>query len=65
MELMNMPSVDELKNRIKSLQTEKKQLNNELKSLKLKLDLKKLNPNPQKTPQKETEPQLKELVALK
>lgn len=61
---MNMPSVEDLKIRLKNLQTEKAQLNNELKSLKLKLDLKKLNSDQQKSPQQE-KPQLKELVALK
>jgi len=61
---MNMPSVEDLKIRLKNLQTEKTQLNNELKSLKLKLDLKKLNSDQQKSPQQE-KPQLKELVAFK
>lgn len=61
---MNMPSVEDLKIRLKNLQTEKAQLNNELKSLKLKLDLKKLNSDQQKSPQQE-KPHLKELVALK
>lgn len=57
-----MPSVEDLKLRLKSLRTEKTQLNNELKSLKLKLDLKM---NQDKQSQQETNPQLKEIVALK
>ena len=61
---MNMPSVEDLKIRLKNLRTEKAQLNSELKNLKLKLDLKKLNSDQQKSPQQE-KTQLKELVALK
>lgn len=59
-----MPSVEELKIRFKNLQAEKKWLNNELKSLKLKLEFK-MNPDQRKMLHQETKPQLKELVAFK
>ncbi len=63
MGLLTMTSVEELKTKLKKLQTEKTQLNNELKCLKLKLELKKMNT--EQSSNQETSPQLNELVAVK
>ena len=63
MALVAMPSVEELKTRIKNLQNEKTQLNKEVRCLKIKLELKKMNP--EQNSNQETAPQLNELVAVK
>lgn len=55
-----MATVEELKTKLKNLQTEKTQLNKELKGLKLKLELKKLSPH-QSNCNQETAPQLRSL----
>ena len=58
-----MPSVEELKTRIKKLQNEKAQLNKEVRCLKIKLELKKMST--EQNSNHETAPQLNELVAVK
>ena len=63
MALVTMPSAEELKTKLKKLQTEKTQLNNELQCLKLKLELKKMNP--EQSSNQETAPQLNDFVAVK
>ena len=55
-----MATVEELKTKLKSLQTQKTQLNKELKGLKLKLELKNVSPK-QPNCNQETAPQLKSL----
>ena len=57
-----MSSAEELKTKLKKLQTEKTQLNNELQCLKLKLELKM---NPEQSSNQETSPQLNDLVPVK